>query len=81
MNRPRPEGVGNCPPGSLNHVENVFFNDFALPGQYTVFVRNYDGRAATPFRIDVVAHGTLTSHSGTLAQPSGSESPHYMFTY
>jgi hypothetical protein len=55
--------VSSCGTGS--HVENVVFDDNAPPGNYTVHVRNFNGRAGGAFTVEVA--GTVNrSFSGTL---------------
>lgn len=45
--------VGSCVDPDGVHVENIFFAQTPAPGEYEVWVVNYDGRRAGPFNVEV----------------------------
>lgn len=71
--------------GTDPHVENIVFDETALAGEYTVWVVNYEARAAGDFRIQVAGDVSATfegslpaaSNDGALEDP---ESTHFTFT-
>jgi hypothetical protein len=62
--------VDQCvrPCGDGTHVENVFFEQAPLPGEYQFWVVNFDGRAAGSYEIEVTDsspfRGSLRSGAG-----------------
>jgi len=68
--------VGTCGAGA--HVENVVFTT-AASGAYSVWVVNYDGRAAGSFNIEVAGAVTRT-FMGSLTAMADEESEHFAFT-
>ena len=73
--------VDQCilPCGTEAHAENVVFDGSVLPGQYEVWVTNFDGRAAGDFTIQVAGDVTET-FTGSLPATFMAESPHFTFT-
>jgi len=73
--------VDQCisPCGTDSHAENVVFDGAVLPGQYEVWVENFDGRAAGDFGIQVAGDVNQT-FMGTLPATGGAESEHFTFT-
>ncbi len=73
--------VDQCisPCGTEAHAENVVFDGNVLPGQYEVWVVNFDGRAAGDFTIQVAGDVTET-FTGSLPATSSSESSRFTFT-
>ena len=45
---------GDCRDNTGVHVENIFFDASAARGSYDVWVRNFDGRRASSYRVEVV---------------------------
>ncbi len=50
--------VGSCVNPNGVHVENIFFAQTPATGEYEVYVVNYDGRRAGPFRVEVTGAAT-----------------------
>lgn len=71
--------VDSC--GGGTHVENVVFAETASPGEYQVWVVNFDGRGAGDFHLEV-AQGTDAprSFTGSLPAESDAVSDHFTFT-
>jgi len=62
------------------HAENIVFDNLAAHGTYTVWVRNYDGRNAGAFEIQVRGDGLSEDFSGDL--PAAAEdSDEFTFTF
>jgi hypothetical protein len=73
--------VDQCvsPCGGETHAENVVFDGDVLPGQYEVWVVNFDGRAAGDFSVQVAGDVNQT-YTGSLPAEPGAESMHFTFT-
>ena len=71
--------VSSC--GTSSHVENVFFSSPTPQGQYSFWVVNYTGRAASDFTIDVVADGQSAQFTGNVAGTDGTQSNTFTFNY
>ena len=69
--------ISTC--GTDSHAENVVFDGAVLPGQYEVWVENFDGRASGDFGIQVAGDVNQT-FMGTLPATSDAESEHFTFT-
>jgi hypothetical protein len=61
------------------HVENVVFEKLPANGTYTVWVVQYDPRAAGDFTIDVQAGDAKKSFVGTLSAQANAESERFTF--
>lgn len=76
--------VDQCGPatecGEGNHVENIVFRSTANPGEYTVWVVNYNGRSSGAFRIEVETLDGRETFAGTLPAEALLESQHFRFT-
>ncbi len=71
---------GDCRDNGGTHVENIFFEESAERGTYRVWVRNFDGRRAADYQVEVVGEVAQT-WSGTLDAIEGADSPVRTFTW
>ncbi len=69
--------ISSCGTDST-HVENVVFSETAPRGEYRVWVRNFDGRAAGSFEIEVSGDVQMV-FEGSLAAESFVDSDQFVF--
>ena len=65
---------GLCRDNSGTHVENIFFDPTAKRGIYRIWVRNFDGRRAADYRVEVVGE-VNEEWTGSLDEIEGADSP------
>jgi hypothetical protein len=62
-------------------VENVFFEEEALPGTYEFWAHYYSGSGAADFELEVAVDGRVERSVGGTLTGSGEESERYTFDY
>ena len=73
--------LAGCRLPDHKHVENVFFTDEASSGEYSFWVRNYDGDTAGAFTLVVARDGNAQdTHVGNLP-PETTDSERFTYTY
>lgn len=64
---------------SAPHVESVFFDSSYPDGTYSIWLRNHDGKAASPFEFEVEAKDAQLHFQGELPAESRAISPKFEF--
>lgn len=72
---------GFCRLPDHKHVENVFFTEEAERGEYTYWVRNFDGDTAGAFTLVVAVEGETQATQVAALPAEPVESTRYKFTY